>query len=192
MQAGGEFDLHSFSPVQWLLLGKYKIKLFGAHLTKWIYLRILPPPPSQKQSMLGWTVNTNYWTVNTKSFCCWLVHWFLLLLPDGRGQSIKTLYPAINSALGNNFPVTPGDRNVGQTWMFGDRIKVRHLFYTCQSGSHSDECSHSSMKSRALRVPKLLLYGINMHSFAEEAEWHPSTLDPNTSFPFLLQGLFSL
>ena len=45
-------------------------------------------------------------------FCCWWVCWFLLFLPDGRGQHIETLYPAVNAELGNNFRVTPRDQKV--------------------------------------------------------------------------------
>lgn len=46
--------------------------------------------------------------------CCWWVRWFLLFLPDGRGQHIK-LYPAVNAQLGNNFAVTPREQKVAPT-----------------------------------------------------------------------------
>jgi len=48
--------------------------------------------------------------LHLQPFCCWWVCWFLLFLPDDRGQHIKTLYPAVNVELDNNFPVTPRDQ----------------------------------------------------------------------------------
>lgn len=73
---------------------------------------ILLPHSSQKPLCLRSHARLNSeHQLHQSLFCCWWVRWFLLFLPDGRGQHIK-LYPAVNVQLGNNFPVTPRDQKV--------------------------------------------------------------------------------
>lgn len=88
--------------------------------------------------------------------------------------TLKTLHPAVNAELGNNFPVTPRDQKVALTRMLETEPRLGTYFPPARV-----DITQQRALPRLLPVPELLWGRINTRSFAKEADSQPGTSGPS-------------